>query len=65
MSKFGVEEIDWPAQSTDLNPTKHQTINVFQEEWAKIPINKILHLVENLPRRVEAVIVAKGGSSSY
>ena len=23
MSKFGVEELDWPAQSLDLNPSEH------------------------------------------
>ena len=23
MSEFGVEELDWPAQSPDLNPTEH------------------------------------------
>jgi len=36
--------------------------NVLLEEWSKIPINTLL---ESLPRRVEAVIAAKGGPTSY
>lgn len=35
------------------------------EEWSKIPINTLLILVDSLPRRVEAVIAAKGGPTSY
>ena len=35
--------------------------NALLEEWSKIPINILLNLVESLPRRVEAVIAAKGG----
>lgn len=31
----------------------------------QIPINTLLNLVESLPRRVEAVIAAKGGPTSY
>jgi len=33
--------------------------------WSKIHINILLNLVESLPRRVEAVIAAKGGPTSY
>jgi len=85
MSEFGVEELDWPAQSPDLNPIEHpwdeleqrlqarpshptsvsDLINVLLEEWSKIPINTLLKLVESLPRRVEAVIAAKSGPTSF
>ena len=34
------------------------------EEWSNIPIDTLLNLVDNLPRRVEAVIAAKGGANS-
>jgi len=34
-------------------------------EWSKIPINTHPNLVECLSRRVEAVIAAKGGPTSY
>ena len=32
------------------------------QEWSKIPINTLLNLVDRLPRRVEAVLGAKGGN---
>ena len=35
------------------------------EEWSNIPIDTILNLVDGLPRRVEAVIAAKGGPTQY
>ncbi len=85
MSEFGVEELDWPAQSPDLNSIEHlwdelerrlrarpyrptsvsDLTNALLEEWSKIPIKTLLNLVESLPRRVEAVIAAKGGPTSY
>ncbi|KAK3525642.1 hypothetical protein QTP70_002551 [Hemibagrus guttatus] len=85
MSEFGVEELDWPAQSPDLNLIEHlwdelerrlrarpsrptsvpDLTNVFLVEWSKIPINTLLNLVESVPRRVEAVIAAKGGTTPY
>ena len=85
MREFGVEELDWPAQSPDLNPIEHlwdelqqrlrarpsrptsvsDLTNALLEEWSKIPINTLLNLVESLPRRVEAVIAAKGAPTSY
>lgn len=74
--KTWMDERVW-VWGPDLNPTEHlweelkrrlrarpsrptsvpDLINAFLEEWSKIPIN----LVENLPRRAEAVIAAKGG----
>jgi hypothetical protein len=33
-------------------------------EWKHIPAAMFQHLVESLPRRVEAVIAAKGGTDS-
>ena len=85
MEESGVDELDWPAQSPDLNliedlwdeleqrlrtrpsgPTSvFDLTNVLLEEWSKIPINTLLNLVDSLPRRVEAVLAAKGGPTSY
>ncbi|KAK3553743.1 hypothetical protein QTP70_007604 [Hemibagrus guttatus] len=85
MSEFGVEELDCPAQSPDLNPIEHlwdelerrlrarpsrptsvpDLTNVLLEERSKIPINTLLNLVESLPRRVEAVLAANGGTTPY
>jgi len=39
--------------------------NTLLGEWSKIPINTLLNPVENLPRRVEAVIAAKVGPTPY
>ncbi|KAK3560392.1 hypothetical protein QTP86_008484 [Hemibagrus guttatus] len=85
MNEFGVEELDWPAQSPDLNPIEHlwdelerrlrarpshptsvpDLTNALLEERSKIPINTLLNLVESIPRRVEAVISAKCGTTPY
>ena len=55
MSKFGVEELDWPTQISDLNLIEHlcdelerkpsrptsvsDLTNALLEEWSKIPIS--------------------------
>ena len=76
--EIGVEELDWPAQSPDLNPIKHfweelerrlrtrpnrptsvpDLTNTLVAEWNQVPASVFQHLVESLPRRVEAVIAA-------
>jgi hypothetical protein len=83
--EIGVEELDWPAQSPDLNPIKHlwdelerrlqarpnhptsvpDLTNALIAEWKQIPTAMFQHLVEILPRRVEAVIAAKRGPTPY
>ena len=77
---IGVEELDWPAQSPDLNPIEHlwdelehrlrakpnrptsvpYLTNALVVEWKQLTTAMFQHLVESLPRRVEAVIAAKG-----
>jgi hypothetical protein len=83
--EFGVEELDWPSQSPDLNPIEHlcdelehrprarpnrptsvpNLTNTLVVEWKQVPAAIFQHLVESLPRRVGAVIAAKGGSTPY
>jgi hypothetical protein len=83
--KIGVEELDWHAQSPDLNPVEHlwdelerrlqarpnpptsvpSLTNALVAEWKQVPAAMFQHLVENLPRRVEAVIAAKGEPTPY
>ena len=36
-----------------------------QVEWEKIPVEVCQNLIESMPRRVEAVIKAKGGYTKY
>jgi len=83
--EMGVQELDWPSQSPDLNPTEHlwdelerrlrarpqrpktttQLFAMLQEEWRAIPAAMYQHLVDSLPRRVEAVIRARSGPMPY
>ena len=36
-----------------------------QEEWAKLDMVTVNKLIESMPRRLQAVIDAKGGSTKY
>jgi hypothetical protein len=36
-----------------------------EEEWNKIPAEVCQKLIESMPRRIEAVIEAKGGYTKY
>ena len=46
---------------------QHQcsTTNALASEWKQVSAAMFQHLVESLPRRVEAVIAAKGGPTPY
>ena len=83
--EISVEELDWPAQSPDLNPIEHlwdelehrlrarpnhptsvpDLTNALVAEWNQVPAAMFQHLVESLPRRVQAVIAAKEGPTPY
>ena len=77
---IGVEALNWPAHSPDLNPIEHlggelerrlrarfnhptsapDLTIALVAEWKQFPVAMFQHLVESLPRRLEAVIAAKG-----
>ena len=82
--EIGVEELDWPAQSPDLNsikqlwdeldrrlqarpncPTSVPTSQMLVAEWKQVPTTLFQHVMESIPKRVEAVIAAKGGPTPY
>jgi hypothetical protein len=43
----------------------NQLEDVFQEEWYKIPLETVQDLYESIPRKIVAVVNAKGSSSPY
>ncbi len=72
----GVTVLDWPANSSDLNPTKnlderHQTRQCrwpeerYQSYLGFITPEQCHRLIDSMPRRIDAVIHAKGGSTKY
>ncbi len=81
LNDHGVGVLDWPANSPDLNPIenllgivkrkkrnkrpKHQMSATVKETWASIPPQQCHKLITSMPRRIEAVIKAKGAPTKY
>ncbi|CAH1992033.1 unnamed protein product, partial [Acanthoscelides obtectus] len=81
----GVDILDWPGNSPDMNPienvweflksevtmkaptTKQELINILNDTWKYNPELKIKiqNCISSMPRRVEAVLAAKGGHTKY
>ncbi len=72
----GVTVLDWPANSPDLNIVKRKMRDTrpnnadelkatVKETWASIPPQQCHKLITSMPRRIEAVIKAKGAPTKY
>ena len=48
-----------------LPHSKNELIRAVQEEWANISLETLHHLILSLPRRVEAIIKARGRHVKY
>ncbi|RGB25130.1 hypothetical protein C1646_632414 [Rhizophagus diaphanus] len=48
-----------------LPKSKQELINVVQEEWRKISLKMVHHLILSLLIHIKAVIKAKGGHTKY
>lgn len=85
LQNTGMEVLDWPPQSPDLNPIEHlwdyfkRRLSDFpttptsirelwertEQVWNEITPEKCLDLIDSMPRRIKAVLKAKGGYTSY
>ena len=43
----------------------HELWERVQVEWERIPVEECQKLIESMPRRVQAVLKAKGGYTKY
>ncbi len=79
LNYHGVGVLDWSANSPDLNPIenlwgivkrktrnkRHELKATVKETWASIPPQQCHKLITSIPRRIEAVIKAKGAPTKY
>lgn len=85
LNEVGIQSLDWPPYSPDLNPIEHlwdqlkirirarnpvpMTLNQLRfaahQEWNAIPQECIQNLISSMPRRMEAVVRARGGNTRY
>ena len=66
-----VIHMPWPSQSPDLYPIERLPETVFSTTTINKTLNhgiycgRMVSLVESMPRRIEAVLVGRGGPTPY
>ena len=76
LQNLGVERMEWPAMSPDLNPIElyarvtHRTTladlkQMLVEEWDAIPQQNVAELVSSMRRRCQAVVSVFGNTTRY
>ncbi|KAM4061494.1 DDE superfamily endonuclease [Hirsutella rhossiliensis] len=63
-----VDLVDWPPYSPDLNPIENlQAEALFCSGWAweDLEEDTLNHLIESMPRRLQAVVAARGWYTKY
>jgi len=58
--------VERELRALDMHPTNlHKLPDVILSIWANISKECFHHLVESMPRRIKAVLKAKGGQTQY
>ncbi len=81
LNDHGVGVLDWPANTPDLNPIENLIVKrkmrnnrpknadeqkaTVKETLVSIPPQQCHKLITSMPRRIEAVIKAKGAPTKY
>ncbi|KAL0193070.1 hypothetical protein M9458_011366, partial [Cirrhinus mrigala] len=72
----GIDAMDWPAHSPDLNPIEHiwdiMSRSIHQRHVAPQTVQELVdaletirHLIRSMPRHCREVIQARGGHAHY
>jgi transposase len=60
------DELGRAVRNRDIPPTNLQQLGQsLVEEWDRIPLNRLVTLVESMPRRLADIIGARGGHTRY
>lgn len=69
LAKKAIRKIEWPAQSTNLNPIENIWFilksNIQQQAWTNFPTSTPDHLIESIPKQIHDVIRAEGGATRW
>lgn len=49
----------------NLRTSKKEMLELVQKAWSQVTMDEINNLFESMPRRMDAVIKAKGGRTKY